>query len=66
MPSGNVRFRVECMRHKLRAYHSDRARIIDANEQVAFPSLLCDRYPAAGHPLPGLLPHRRIPDRQPE
>ena len=46
--------------------HSGWAGIIEANEQVTFPPLPCDRYPAAGHPLPDLPPHRRVPARQPQ
>jgi hypothetical protein len=41
------------------------AGIMEANEQVAFPPLPCDRYPAAGYPLPDLPPDRRVPARQP-
>ena len=43
-----------------------RAGIIEANEQVVFPPLPCDRYPAAGHPLPDLPPYRGVPARQPQ
>src|ERR1035437_5910281 len=45
--------------------HSGGAGIIEANEQVTFPPLSCDRYPAAGHPLPDLPPHRGVPARPP-
>jgi hypothetical protein len=40
--------------------------IIEAYEQVIFPPLSCDRYPAAGHPLPDLPAHRGVPARQPQ
>jgi hypothetical protein len=46
--------------------HSGWAGIMEANEQVTFPPLPCDRYPAAGHPLPDLPPHRGVPARQPQ
>jgi hypothetical protein len=34
------------------------------DEYATFPPLPCDRYPAAGHPLPDLRPHPRPPARQ--
>lgn len=37
--------------------------IMEENEQVTFPPLPRDRYSAAGHPLPDLPPHRRLPVR---
>ena len=46
--------------------HSGWAGIIEANEQVTFPPLSCDRCPPAGHPLPDLPPHRGVPARQPQ
>jgi len=46
--------------------HSGWAGIIEANEQVTFAPLSCDRYPPAGHPLPDLPPHRGVPARQPQ
>src|ERR1700691_1782041 len=45
--------------------HSGWAGILEANEQAPFPPFPCDRYPAAGHPLPDLPLHRRVPARQP-
>jgi hypothetical protein len=38
---------------------------MEANEQVTFPPLPCDRYPAAGHPLRDLPPHRGVLARLP-
>src|SRR5690348_15040589 len=32
--------------------------MIEANEQVTFPPLPCNRYPASGYPLPDLPPYR--------
>jgi len=46
--------------------HSAGPGIIEANEQVTFPSLPCDYYPSSGHPLPNLPPHRRVPAGQPQ
>jgi hypothetical protein len=46
--------------------HSVGAGIMEANEQVTSPPLPCDRYPAAGHPLRDLPPHRGVPARQPQ
>jgi hypothetical protein len=46
--------------------HSGWAGIIEANEQVAFPPLPCDRHPTAGHPLPDLPPYGCVPARQPQ
>jgi hypothetical protein len=63
----NVRIcRVECVWPGSGHDHSGWAGIMDANEQVAFPPLPCDHDQAAGHPLPDLPPHRRVPARQPE
>ena len=46
--------------------HSGGPGIIEANEQITFPPLPCDRYPSTGHPLPDLPPHRRVPAGQPQ
>jgi hypothetical protein len=46
--------------------HSGWTGIIEANEQVTFAPLSCDRCPPAGHPLPDLPPHRGVPARQPQ
>jgi hypothetical protein len=45
--------------------HSAGPGIIESNEQVTFPPLPRDRYPASGHPLPDLPPHRGLPARHP-
>ena len=58
--------RVECVRPSSGLDHSGWAGIIEANEQVTFAPLSCDRYPPAGHPLPDLPPHRGVPARQPQ
>jgi len=49
---------------RLKARSSGSAGIIEANEQVIFPSLPGDRHPAAGDPLPDLPSHRGVPARQ--
>jgi hypothetical protein len=46
--------------------HRNRAGIIEDDEQVTFRPLPGDRHPFAGHPLPDLPPHRRIPARPPQ
>jgi len=46
--------------------HSGGAGIVETYEQVIFPPFPCDRYPAAGHPLPDLPAHRGVPARQPQ
>ena len=49
--------RVACVRRE------HQARSLRRPEQVTFPPLAGDRYPASGHPLPHLPPHRRVPAR---
>jgi transposase len=44
--------------------HSGGSGIIEVNEQVTFAPFPCDRYPSAGHPLPDLPPHCRVPSRR--
>jgi hypothetical protein len=44
--------------------HSGRAGIMEGDEHATFPPLPGDRYPSAGHSLPDLRPHPRLPARQ--
>jgi hypothetical protein len=44
--------------------HSSRAGIMEGDEHATFPPLPGDHHPYAGHPLPDLRPHPRIPARQ--
>ena len=54
-----------CVRREHRARSLRGPGIIETNEQAACPPLPRDRHPSAGHPLPDLPAHRRVPARHP-
>ena len=55
--------RMECALRGTEQDHFGRYGIIWTNEQVTFAPFPRDRYPATGHPLPDLPPHRCVPSR---